>query len=100
METSPYCEGGGNETVVTAHGFRSSFRVWCAEQTSFPRDVAEAALAHVVRDATEAAYMRSTFFEKRRELMTEWSLYATARRLSATADQHSTMANQAVATMA
>lgn len=61
---------------ITAHGFRSSFRVWCAEQTHHSREVAEAALAHVVRDATEAAYMRSTFFEKRRQLMSEWSAHA------------------------
>jgi integrase len=62
---------------ITAHGFRSTFRVWCAEQTHQPREVAEAALAHVVKDATEAAYMRSTFFEKRRQLMADWSLYAS-----------------------
>jgi integrase len=62
---------------VTAHGFRSSFRVWCAEQTRFPREVAEAALAHVIKDATEAAYLRSTFFERRRDLMTEWANFVT-----------------------
>lgn len=60
---------------ITAHGFRSSFRVWCAEQTSAPREVAEAALAHVLKDATEAAYLRSTFFEKRRQLMNKWAGY-------------------------
>lgn len=63
---------------ITAHGFRSSFRVWCAEQTHFPREVAEAALAHVLKDATEAAYMRSTFFEKRRALMSDWCDYAAS----------------------
>ncbi len=62
---------------ITAHGFRSSFRVWCAEQTQFPREVAEAALAHVVKDATEAAYMRSTFFDARREMMERWAQYVT-----------------------
>ena len=61
--------------TITAHGFRSSFRVWCAEQTQYPREIAEAALAHVVRDATEAAYMRSTFFESRREMMEKWTQY-------------------------
>jgi integrase len=60
---------------VTNHGFRSTFRMWCAEQTSYAREVAEAALAHVVKDATEAAYMRSTFFEKRRQLMSDWAAY-------------------------
>lgn len=67
------------ELSITAHGFRSSFRVWCAEQTRFPREVAEAALAHVVKDATEAAYQRSTFFDLRRELMSDWSRFATRR---------------------
>jgi integrase len=60
---------------TTAHGFRSTFRVWCAEQTNIAREVAEAALAHAVKDATEAAYMRSTFFEKRRRLMEAWARY-------------------------
>ena len=67
------------ELPITAHGFRSTFRVWCAEQTRFPREVAEAALAHVVRDATEAAYQRSTFFDLRRDLMSDWSRFATKR---------------------
>jgi integrase len=61
---------------ITAHGFRSTFRVWCAEKTNFAREVAEAALAHNVKNATEAAYMRSDFLELRRELMAEWSMYA------------------------
>ena len=43
---------------VTMHGFRSSFRDWCGEATSFPRELAEAALAHVAGDATERAYRR------------------------------------------
>lgn len=60
---------------VTAHGFRSSFRDWAAEQTNFPREVAEAALAHAVPDAVEAAYRRGDFFEKRVRLMEAWSAY-------------------------
>jgi integrase len=58
---------------VTVHGFRSSFRVWCEEQTSFPSSVTEAALAHVNRDRVEAAYQRSDLFDRRRELMQAWS---------------------------
>ncbi len=58
---------------VTAHGFRSSFRVWCEEQTSYPRSVTEAALAHVNADRVEAAYQRSDLFERRRELMAAWA---------------------------
>lgn len=60
---------------VTAHGFRSAFRDWAAEQTSVPREVAEAALAHTLEDKVEAAYRRSDLFEKRRELMNDWAAY-------------------------
>lgn len=60
---------------ITVHGFRSSFRVWGAEQTNYPREVLEAALAHVIGDETEAAYMRSDLFTKRRRLMEEWARY-------------------------
>lgn len=60
---------------VTTHGFRSSFRDWCGEETSFPREIAEAALAHVVGDETERAYRRGTALEKRRRLMTAWANY-------------------------
>jgi integrase len=62
---------------ITAHGFRSSFRDWAAERTRFPRSVCEAALAHVVKDKTEAAYFRSDLFEQRRELMDLWAKLAT-----------------------
>jgi len=65
---------------VTAHGFRSSFRDWCAEATSYPGEVAEAALAHVVRNAVEAAYRRGDLFEKRRRLMDEWGSFCRTPR--------------------
>jgi integrase len=58
---------------VTVHGFRSSFRDWCGEATSFPRELAEAALAHVSGDATERAYRRGDALEKRRKLMDAWA---------------------------
>ena len=57
------------------HGFRTSFRMWAAERTSTPREVAEFALGHVVGDEAERAYQRSDLFEKRRELMHAWSRY-------------------------
>ena len=60
---------------ITVHGFRSSFRDWAAEETGFPREIAEAALAHVVGDATERAYRRGDALEKRRELMTAWAAH-------------------------
>ncbi len=61
---------------VTAHGFRSTFRDWVAEQTTWPAELAEAALAHVVSDKTVAAYQRGSMLEKRRELMAAWASYA------------------------
>jgi integrase len=64
--------GRGNLTV---HGFRSAFRDWAAEATAHPREVAEAALAHVLRDTTEAAYQRGDLFEKRRKLMDDWAAF-------------------------
>ncbi|WP_324262498.1 integrase arm-type DNA-binding domain-containing protein [Altererythrobacter sp. H2] len=66
---------------ATAHGFRSSFRDWVAEQTSFPSDLAEAALAHVVNDKTVAAYQRGTMLEKRRELMSAWANFCDGQRV-------------------
>ena len=58
---------------LTVHGFRSSFRDWAAELTNFPREVAEAALAHVLSDKTEAAYRRGDLFDKRGKLMQAWA---------------------------
>jgi len=60
---------------ITVHGFRSSFRDWAGEATSFPREVAEAALAHAVGDETERAYRRGDALEKRRKLMEAWANY-------------------------
>ena len=60
---------------ATAHGFRSSFRDWCGECTSYPRDVAEAALAHTIPNKVEAAYRRGTAIEKRRRMMEEWAAF-------------------------
>jgi integrase len=59
----------------TVHGFRSAFRDWASERTSFPREICEAALAHMVRDKTEAAYRRGDLFDKRRELVSLWALF-------------------------
>lgn len=60
---------------ITVHGFRSTFRMWAAESSSFPREVAEHALAHKLPDAVEAAYQRGTMIDKRRRLMAAWSKY-------------------------
>ncbi|NDG54717.1 MAG: site-specific integrase [Betaproteobacteria bacterium] len=58
--------------TVTVHGFRSTFRMWAAEATNYPREVAEHALAHQLPDAVERAYQRGTQFAKRIELMRDW----------------------------
>ena len=64
-----------HEIAAVAHGFRSSFRDWAAEETDHPREVIEAALAHVVQSKVEAAYARSDLFERRRLLMDDWAEY-------------------------
>jgi len=58
---------------VTVHGFRSTFRDWCGDRTNFPREVAEAALAHAVGDKAEQSYRRGSALEKRRKLMEAWA---------------------------
>lgn len=71
----------GMRPGITVHGFRSSFRDWCAEQAK-PRELAESALAHVVGDQTESAYFRSDLFDRRRELMADWSAYCSSMRVN------------------
>jgi integrase len=66
--------GGKGPTV---HGFRSSFRDWCSERTSYPPAVAEQALAHAVGSKVERAYSRSDLFQKRVRLMTEWATWCS-----------------------
>ena len=61
----------------TVHGFRSTFRDWCAEQTNCPREICEMALAHNVGNAVERAYQRSKLFQKRAELMEAWGRFCT-----------------------
>ena len=65
--------------AAVAHGFRSSFRDWAAEETDHPREVIEAALAHVVGNKAEAAYARSDLFERRRRLMDDWAAYLAGK---------------------
>jgi integrase len=60
---------------LTAHGFRSSFRDWAAEETSYPRELAEAALAHLIGTKTELAYQRGDLLAKRRRMMEAWAAF-------------------------
>jgi integrase len=64
--------------TLTVHGFRSSFRDWVGEETSFPDELAEMALAHVIRSSTKAAYRRKTAIDRRRVLMTAWADFVTS----------------------
>jgi integrase len=61
------------QVPAVPHGFRSTFRDWTAEQTNYPRDVAEMALAHAIGDKVEAAYRRGDLFDKRRRMMDHWA---------------------------
>ena len=65
----------GQDGVATVHGYRSSFRDWAGEQTSFPHDVCEVALAHVRGDTTVKAYARGDLLAKRAKLMAAWAAY-------------------------
>ena len=67
---------------LTVHGFRSTFRDWVSESTSYPRDVAEMALAHAIEDKSEAAYRRGDLIEKRRALMADWAAHCSVPRVS------------------
>jgi integrase len=60
---------------VTVHGFRSSFRDWCAESTGYGHEVAEMALAHTIDNKVERAYRRGDLFDKRRRLMGDWATF-------------------------
>lgn len=73
LKDMPFVDNNGER--ITAHGFRSSFRDWAAEQTHYPSEVAEMALAHVVKNKVEAAYRRGDLIDKRRLLMEDWAQF-------------------------
>lgn len=66
------------DRIATVHGFRSTFKDWASETTSYPNHVSEAALWHIVADRVEAAYRRGDLFNKRRRLMVDWARYCVA----------------------
>jgi len=77
MALSMFCRRMEIESVP--HGFRSTFRDWCAESTNFPREVAEMALAHSIGNGVEAAYRRGELLDKRRHLMDSWAKFCNMR---------------------
>lgn len=73
-------------SIITVHGFRSTFRDWAGETTAYPREVIEHALAHQLKDKAEAAYARGTMFDKRRSLMADWANFCDqSEQISASA---------------
>jgi integrase len=60
---------------ITVHGFRSSFRDWAAEQTEYPNELVEMALAHTISNRAEAAYRRGDMLERRQRLMSDWAKF-------------------------
>lgn len=77
-EAQTWVDKGGKP--ITVHGFRSTFKMWAAESTNYPREVAEHALAHQLPDAVERAYQRGTQFAKRTAMMNEWARFCGAVR--------------------
>lgn len=76
---SELLKGMGYEPkYATVHGFRSSFRDWCGDMTSYPNEMAEIALSHTVSDKVEAAYRRSNMLERRRRMMQDWANYCAS----------------------
>ena len=73
-----------NRGRITVHGFRSTFRDWAAEQTAYPHEVCEMALAHQVKDKAEAAYRRGELLDKRRRLMADWAKYINKTKVNVT----------------
>jgi integrase len=71
------------ECPFTVHGFRSSFRDWCAERTNYPREICEQALAHRTGNAVELSYRRTDYFAQRAKLMQSWSDFCETADTSA-----------------
>ncbi len=75
-------------TDITVHGFRSTFRDWCGDETNFAREIAEAALAHKIGGDVENAYRRGDALEKRRRLMEAWAEYCTGAKQGKVVNLH------------
>ena len=77
-------QGMGFDEDLTVHGFRSTFKDWCSEQTGYPNEMSEMALAHTVSDKVEAAYRRGDLFQKRRQLIDAWAKHCSNVKAGAT----------------
>jgi len=94
QDPPPWTDASGK--AVTIHGFRTSFRMWAAEATNYPREVAEHALAHQIPDAVERAYQRGSQFAKRVALMTDWAAFCSQTPTAAVIRPIRSMAKPAV----
>ena len=72
---------GYSPDIATVHGFRSTFKDWASEQTAYPNELSEMAMAHTVSDKVEAAYRRGDMRDKRRRLMADWASYCDAKAI-------------------
>ena len=70
---------GYSPDIATVHGFRSTFKDWASEQTAYPNELSEMAMAHTVSDKVEAAYRRGDMRDKRRRLMADWASYCDGK---------------------
>lgn len=70
---------GYSPDYATVHGFRSTFKDWCSDMTSFPNEMSEVALSHTVSDKVEAAYRRGNMVERRRQMMEAWAKYCAGK---------------------
>lgn len=68
-------EMGYDPTIATVHGFRSTFKDWCSDQTSYPNEMSEMAMSHTVSDKVEAAYRRGDMRDRRKQLMEDWAAF-------------------------
>ena len=94
QDPPPWTDASGKS--VTIHGFRTSFRMWAAEATNYPREVAEHALAHQLPDAVERAYQRGSQFAKRVALMTDWAAFCSQATTAAVVRPIRSMAKPAL----
>ena len=78
-----WCDPKQGYRPAVPHALRSTFRDWIADETTFPRDLAEMALAHTLSDEVEAAYRRSDMLERRRAMMADWAAYVAGEAVEA-----------------
>jgi integrase len=82
MTLTKVLRDAGLADEATVHGFRSTFKDWCAERDKVPDEVSEAALSHVEKNSVKAAYLRTTFLDERRLLMERWAIFCGSGQIN------------------